>query len=159
MGPGPTLPGAVLTGLGTWGLAPLLDVPSAHEVQHGACGEALPAGAWHRCRGSVCSHGAATRQALRGLLLHKAQGWFGDAKLCLSLTQPKMCRHDLEEVGPAVGDPWHVLPTRLGKTWSLLAHSTLAAAAGLALFTAELRLHGFPFQLLCLEYSPKNTPD
>lgn len=29
----------------------------------------------------------------------------------------------------------------------------------ITMFTAELQLHVFPFQLLCLEYSPQNTPD
>lgn len=27
----------------------------------------------------------------------------------------------------------------------------------IVLFTAELQLHIFPFQLLCMEYSPKTT--
>lgn len=130
MGPGPALPEAVPPGPGTWGLAPFLDVPSTHKVQHSVRSEALPTRAQHRCPGGTCSHGAGVTQAPRGLLLHGAQGCFGDAKLCLSLTQPKICQYNLEEVGPAVGDPRHVLPTYLGKTWSLLAQSTLAAAAG-----------------------------
>ena len=129
MGPGPALPEAMPPSPGTWGLAGFLEVPSTCDVQHGACGEALPTGAQHQCLGGACSRGAGTRQARRGLLLHKAQGFFGNAKLCLNLTQPKACQRDLEEVGPAVGDPGHILATRLGEVWSLLAWSTLAAAA------------------------------
>lgn len=59
-----------------------------------------------------------------------------------------------------MGDPGHILPTRLGKAWSFAGSVDVSSSCWvIALSTAELQLHIFPFQLLSLEYSPKNTLD
>lgn len=55
-----------------------------------------------------------------------------------------------------MGDPGHIFP-RPGQ--DVVLADSVHVSCWIMMFTAELQLHIFPFQLLCLEYSPKTTLD